>query len=82
MLRPRLYLPLARISRITLTMSSKTTKVRLSPLYGSRYMILMAVVLGTVHGFAARPNLSMPDVKAGFEGALEQAESWFQKTIV
>ncbi|KAF5389175.1 hypothetical protein D9757_003524 [Collybiopsis confluens] len=36
---------------------------------------------GTVHGFAARPNLEYDEVKAGFEGALEQTIQWFEKTI-
>ncbi|KAI0044563.1 dienelactone hydrolase endo-1,3,1,4-beta-D-glucanase [Auriscalpium vulgare] len=36
---------------------------------------------GTAHGFAARPNLEIPDVKAGWEGALEQAVAWFKKTL-
>ncbi|EIM87387.1 dienelactone hydrolase endo-1-3,1,4-beta-D-glucanase [Stereum hirsutum FP-91666 SS1] len=36
---------------------------------------------GTVHGFAARPNLSMPDVKEAYEGALEQTAAWFKKTL-
>ncbi|KAA1469968.1 dienelactone hydrolase endo-1-3,1,4-beta-D-glucanase [Dentipellis sp. KUC8613] len=36
---------------------------------------------GTAHGFAARPNLEVPEVKAGFEGALEQTVNWFKKTL-
>ncbi|KAJ3747293.1 dienelactone hydrolase endo-1-3,1,4-beta-D-glucanase [Lentinula detonsa] len=36
---------------------------------------------GTVHGFAARPNLAYPEVKAGYEGAFEQTIEWFQKTL-
>ncbi|KAJ3977807.1 dienelactone hydrolase endo-1-3,1,4-beta-D-glucanase [Lentinula raphanica] len=36
---------------------------------------------GTVHGFAARPNLAYPEVKAGYEGAFEQTIEWFKKTI-
>ncbi|KAI5896799.1 alpha/beta-hydrolase [Schizophyllum commune H4-8] len=36
---------------------------------------------GTAHGFAARPNLAYPEVKAGFEGAFEQAVQWFKKTL-
>jgi len=36
---------------------------------------------GTAHGFAARPVMSIPDVKAGYEGAFEQAVDWFNKTI-
>jgi len=37
--------------------------------------------VGTVHGFAARPNLEIPEVKAGFEGALDQTVQWFKKTL-
>ncbi|TRM64079.1 dienelactone hydrolase [Schizophyllum amplum] len=36
---------------------------------------------GTAHGFAARPNLAVPEVKAGYEGAFEQAVGWFKKTL-
>lgn len=37
--------------------------------------------VGTCHGFAARPNLSDPEIKAGFEGAFEQGVAWFQKHL-
>lgn len=40
-----------------------------------------SLTIGTVHGFAARPNLSMPDVKEAYEGALEQTAAWFKKTL-
>ena len=36
---------------------------------------------GTVHGFALRPNLNVPDVKAAYEGSLDQAVAWFKKTL-
>lgn len=36
---------------------------------------------GTAHGFAARPNLAVPEVKAGYQGALEQTAAWFEKTL-
>ena len=36
---------------------------------------------GTAHGFAVRPNLEVPDVKAGYEGALDQTVAWFKKTL-
>ncbi|KIJ62730.1 hypothetical protein HYDPIDRAFT_30319 [Hydnomerulius pinastri MD-312] len=36
---------------------------------------------GTAHGFACRPNLAYEDVKAGFEGSLEQTVGWFGKTL-
>lgn len=36
---------------------------------------------GTAHGFAVRPNLQVPEVKAGYEGGLDQAVAWFKKTL-
>jgi len=36
---------------------------------------------GTFHGFAVRPNLTVPEVKAGYEGALDQTVAWFKKTL-
>lgn len=36
---------------------------------------------GTVHGFATRPNLSIPLVVEGYEGALKQTAQWFEKTL-
>jgi len=36
---------------------------------------------GTAHGFAVRPNLAVPEVKAGYEGGLEQTVAWFTKTL-
>jgi len=36
---------------------------------------------GTAHGFAVRPNLKVPEVKAGYEGALDQTVAWFKKTL-
>ncbi|KAF8272180.1 Alpha/Beta hydrolase protein [Lactarius quietus] len=36
--------------------------------------------IGTAHGFAMRPNLEVPEVKAGYEGGLEQTVAWFKKT--
>ncbi|KAF8478074.1 dienelactone hydrolase endo-1-3,1,4-beta-D-glucanase [Russula ochroleuca] len=36
---------------------------------------------GTAHGFAVRPNLKVPDVKAGYEGSLDQTVAWFKKTL-
>ena len=37
--------------------------------------------IGTAHGFAVRPNLSVPEVKAAYEGGLEQTVAWFKKTL-
>ncbi|KAE9404070.1 dienelactone hydrolase endo-1,3,1,4-beta-D-glucanase [Gymnopus androsaceus JB14] len=39
------------------------------------------VYKGTTHGFAVRPNQSYPEVKAGYEAALEQTVQWFEKTL-
>ncbi|KAF8991051.1 dienelactone hydrolase endo-1,3,1,4-beta-D-glucanase [Cyathus striatus] len=36
---------------------------------------------GTVHGFATRPNLTIPEVKAGYEGAFNQAVEWFKRYL-
>lgn len=36
---------------------------------------------GTAHGFAVRPNLQVPEVKAGYEGGLDQTVAWFKKTL-
>ena len=36
---------------------------------------------GTVHGFAVRPDFSLPEVKQAFEGALEQTVGWFAKKL-
>lgn len=39
------------------------------------------VFAGTCHGFAARPNLAIPEVVEGYKGALAQTVAWFQKTL-
>ncbi|KAG5646392.1 hypothetical protein DXG03_003715 [Asterophora parasitica] len=36
---------------------------------------------GTAHGFAARPNLEIPEVKEAFERAFQQTVDWFAKTL-
>ncbi|KAG6840737.1 hypothetical protein C0991_004755 [Blastosporella zonata] len=36
---------------------------------------------GTAHGFAARPNLGLPQVKEAHEKAFRQAVDWFEKTL-
>ncbi|KAI0086560.1 dienelactone hydrolase endo-1-3,1,4-beta-D-glucanase [Irpex rosettiformis] len=36
---------------------------------------------GTVHGFAARPNMAMPEVVEAYKGALQQTVDWFNKTL-
>ncbi|KAJ7664285.1 dienelactone hydrolase endo-1,3,1,4-beta-D-glucanase [Mycena rosella] len=37
---------------------------------------------GTTHGFASRPDLKHPEIKAAFEKALDQAVEWFNKTLL
>ncbi|KAG8976199.1 hypothetical protein FRC05_004448 [Tulasnella sp. 425] len=39
------------------------------------------VYQGTTHGFAARPNLEIPQVKQAFEDALQQTTKWFQEKL-
>ncbi|KAG8955403.1 hypothetical protein FRC04_008754 [Tulasnella sp. 424] len=36
---------------------------------------------GTRHGFAARPNLGIPQIKQAYEDALDEAVEWFKKTL-
>jgi len=36
---------------------------------------------GTTHGFAARPNLKIPEIKAAYEGAFKQTVDWFSRTL-
>lgn len=36
---------------------------------------------GTVHGFGARPNLDVPEIKEAFEKSQDQIVNWFNKTI-
>ncbi|THG92998.1 hypothetical protein EW026_g8106 [Hermanssonia centrifuga] len=36
---------------------------------------------GTVHGFAARPNIAISGLLEAYQGALQQAGAWFDKTL-
>lgn len=36
---------------------------------------------GTRHGFAARPNLGIPQIKQAYEDALDEGVEWFKKTL-
>ncbi|KAG8862733.1 hypothetical protein FRB96_000743 [Tulasnella sp. 330] len=36
---------------------------------------------GTCHGFAIRPDVTLPDQKAAFENSLDQISAWFGKTL-
>jgi hypothetical protein len=47
-------------------------------LYIIRYL---QTYVGTVHGFATRPNLDYEPSVEGYEGALQQAVNWFNKTL-
>ena len=40
------------------------------------------LIIGTAHGFASRPNLQLPEIKAAHEKASEQTIAWFQKTLI
>jgi hypothetical protein len=83
MSRPhRAYSRNKRRSLIMLTMSSRFGKVIFVLLIQvSAWSHSMYQRTGTAHGFAARPNLTVPEVKAGYEGALEQTVAWFTKTL-
>lgn len=61
--------------------SSKTTKVCTSILDFPGYQSLNCLMKGTVHGFAARPNTQLPEIKEAFEKSLEQTVSWFKKRL-
>lgn len=43
---------------------------------------VLMVFVGTCHGFAARPNLALPEIVEAYKGALEQTAEWFKKTLV
>jgi len=36
---------------------------------------------GTTHGWAARPNLKIPEIEEAFEAAMQQTLSWFSRTL-
>ncbi|KAG8935764.1 hypothetical protein FRC02_006573 [Tulasnella sp. 418] len=36
---------------------------------------------GTTHGFASRPNLTIPEIKDAYHGALEQSAKWLTSTL-
>ncbi|KAK7682081.1 hypothetical protein QCA50_014667 [Cerrena zonata] len=39
------------------------------------------VYAGTQHGFAARPDLSLPEIVKAHEEAFIQSKNWFEKTL-
>lgn len=76
---PRPSLPSERARPTTWTTSSRCILVSRVASLSAR--LADAYLQGTAHGFAARPNLAYPEVKAGYEGAFEQAVQWFKKTL-
>lgn len=44
--------------------------------------ISLSLFHSTVHGFAARPDLSNEKVKAGFEGAFNDSVAFFEKHLL
>ena len=66
-------------------MSSRSIKVRVSFLTWTGPMtskIYWSIPQGTAHGFASRPNLDLPEIKAAYEEAFSQTVEWFKKTLV
>ena len=43
--------------------------------------LILFACIGTAHGFAVRPNLAVPEVRAGYEGGLDQTVAWFKRTL-
>lgn len=41
----------------------------------------LTVLPGTVHGFACRPNVGIPNIMAAYNAALDQTVGWFKKTL-
>lgn len=67
-----------RARRTSSNTSSWTTKVGTMLYSLCAYSVLF---VGTVHGFAARPNLALPVVKDAFEKVTTQTAQWFKKTL-
>lgn len=78
--KPRRFLLRGKILTISLNMSLRIIKVCVF-----RYLLKLSSLdwfnIGTAHGFAARPNLDLPEIKEAFELAFEQTVQWFQKTL-
>ena len=86
------YLPPAKRDRVEVVLRDNSripSKLAIFPgecLHSCRYLSVrsLGVTLttspskGTRHGFATRPNLGIPQVRAGFEGAFEDTCSWFK----
>lgn len=49
--------------------------------HGYTTIILISPHVGTTHGFAARPNLGIPEIKKAFGDAVDQGVAWFEKTL-
>jgi len=81
--RPEPYSRNRRRNPITLTMRSRFIMVLFSSIFFRDESTSDSGLwcLGTAHGFAVRPNLKVAEVKAGYEGALDQSVAWFVKTL-
>lgn len=42
---------------------------------------MASIPSGTAHGFAARPNLALPDIVEAYHKALQQTVAWFARTL-
>lgn len=62
-------------------MSLRISKVLIIRIY-HRVVLTSMLLLGTAHGFAARPNLALPEIEEAFEQAFNQTVHWFDKTLV
>jgi len=69
-----------RARTISLNTNSKYTKV-FNFLFFAKEVLIEPNLLDTAHGFAARPDLELPEVKTAFAGALVQTVDWFKKTL-
>ena len=90
-MKPRRSLLLGKINPSLLITSSCIIKVRLFIVFTKQKKLLITemraicllffFVLGTAHGFAARPNLELPDIVEAYQKAMEQIVSWFVRTL-
>jgi hypothetical protein len=69
-----------KTKKVLWNMNSKTIKVGCRPVRES--IPETDKCPGTAHGFAARPNLNVPEVKSAHEEAFEQTVEWFSKMLV
>ena len=63
-------------------MYTNSATIKVSKSRNVKYIQFVDLLLeGTVHGFAARPNLGLPDIKAAFEQSFKQPYEWFLETL-